>query len=771
MRVCLVSREVAPFYGGGIGTYTDQMARTLTDAGHEVHILTQDHEGLRDSAPELRPDFHYHTVDMGQFPLNLRAYPSYAQRHAMGAFHLLTALHEDLKFDYIELPDYWGDGYFALRAKRLTGAFDDTVLGLRLHSPAWALRKYDVQPWVTTDMAICDHLEQTSIQLADVLLSASQAMFDEADERLAGRLPSAQDCPRHIVPLPMCVESLQETLGGTDHADDATAWDAPEGRKKVLLYGRLQHLKGVHTLVEAGVELLASGEDVEFRILGQDTDTAPLNGSIRKWLDRKVGPWRDRFIFEPRRPRDELGQLIRSADVVCVPSLFESFSMVTVEALAMGACVVGSRGSAIEEIITDGEHGLLFEVGNASDLASTLRTALNDPELRARVGANAPARVRELCEPATIASDLERIVHETRANNEKKKAALDARLTAERAADAATGEPLVTVAIPFYNLGKYLQETIQSVRAQTFTDYEILVVDDGSTDADSLRLLDDLGSHQDIRIHRKPNGGLSSARNAGMREARGKYVMLLDADDVLHPDYLAKTVEAIRREPNAAVACSLTLIFEETPDKPVNGWIPLGIDHDLMPFLCVGATASCLVDKEKIQAIGGYDERLPTGGEDWDMWMNCAANNYEAAVVPEFLFLYRGRADGMFHTDVLPRLAQIKAYLLFKYPQVAHHADYPMRLQLAETEHFRKQTVQLQNSVQHLKRQLHQAQQAQAGLQNGTLQVEVNRVIAENIRYRLVDRVNNALKATKLQTPIKKLTGGALKAAKRASNR
>ena len=98
--------------------------------------------------------------------------------------------------------------------------------------------------------------------------------------------------------------------------------------------------------------------------------------------------------------------------------------------------------------------------------------------------------------------------------------------------------PLISVIVPCYNLGAYIEETIQSVLAQTVQDFEILVVDDGSTDADTVNLLAS-GSWPRTQIFRTPNGGLARARNTLIQRSNGRFLCALDADDKLHPQYFA----------------------------------------------------------------------------------------------------------------------------------------------------------------------------------------------------------------------------------------
>src|SRR5262245_20774443 len=112
-------------------------------------------------------------------------------------------------------------------------------------------------------------------------------------------------------------------------------------------------------------------------------------------------------------------------------------------------------------------------------------------------------------------------------------------------------DPRVSVVIPCYNLGQYLPAAIASVRSQTFRAYEIVVVDDGSTQAATQKAIT-AAAGPDLRAVRSENRGLSAARNLGITHARGEYVSCLDADDVFEPDWLERGVSCLDRNPDVA---------------------------------------------------------------------------------------------------------------------------------------------------------------------------------------------------------------------------
>ncbi|MDD5555834.1 MAG: glycosyltransferase [bacterium] len=200
--------------------------------------------------------------------------------------------------------------------------------------------------------------------------------------------------------------------------------------------------------------------------------------------------------------------------------------------------------------------------------------------------------------------------------------------------------PKVSVIIPCFNLGRYLGEAVDSVLAQTMRDFEIVVVDDGSTDGDTGRLLSACPWPK-TRVIRSPNRGLSAARNLGIGNSGGGYICCLDADDILEPDCLGRCAALLDSRPEVGVATFWYRIFgEKEAEERDRG-------TELADFLVTNrACGSSPFRREAWEKAGGYDETLP-GYEDWDFWIGVLEAGYRVALIPEFLFRYRVRKDSM----------------------------------------------------------------------------------------------------------------------------
>jgi glycosyltransferase involved in cell wall biosynthesis len=199
--------------------------------------------------------------------------------------------------------------------------------------------------------------------------------------------------------------------------------------------------------------------------------------------------------------------------------------------------------------------------------------------------------------------------------------------------------PKVSVVIPCYNGGAFLPGALASLDGQSFRDFEIIIVDDGSDDLETLRVLDGLGAA--MCLVRQENRGLAAARNAGMAAARGTYLLPLDCDDALEPSFMEKTVRALESRPDAAFAFSHLRLTGEK-----NG--VLRKDFNLFTQRFLNQLPYCLLlRREAWMEAGGYDETMRLGYEDWEFNIRLGGRGCVGVVVPEPLFRYRVSGGGM----------------------------------------------------------------------------------------------------------------------------
>ena len=226
-------------------------------------------------------------------------------------------------------------------------------------------------------------------------------------------------------------------------------------------------------------------------------------------------------------------------------------------------------------------------------------------------------------------------------------------------------KPAVSVIIPCYKQAAYLAGVLDSVVAQTYSDWECLIVNDGSPDNTNEVALRYIAAHAGLRIRviEKPNGGLSSARNFGVAHSSGRYILPLDSDDLLRPAMLEKTVAALEANPRAGVAYTQTQCFEKDTSVVQNQAFSLELLKE------ENHIAYCsLYRREVFEQVGGYNTNLDSY-EDWDFWIGALEHGWQGTYVPEPLFLYRVKDESMY-TEALKRHDRLIARIVLNHPAV-----------------------------------------------------------------------------------------------------
>ncbi len=204
-----------------------------------------------------------------------------------------------------------------------------------------------------------------------------------------------------------------------------------------------------------------------------------------------------------------------------------------------------------------------------------------------------------------------------------------------------TAAPRVTVIIPCHNLGAYLDEAVDSVFAQTWQDFDVIIVDDGSTDEATARVLTEYRRPR-TRVYRTENRGLPAARNFALRHTEAPYICALDADDRLAPACLEKSVRALDDDPSIAFASHWVKTFgdEEREWRPERCDLAAVLDMNTI-------NGAALTRGDAILAVGGWDESMRDGCEDWDLWLRLLERGGRGTIIPEVLFHYRRRTGSM----------------------------------------------------------------------------------------------------------------------------
>jgi glycosyltransferase involved in cell wall biosynthesis len=201
--------------------------------------------------------------------------------------------------------------------------------------------------------------------------------------------------------------------------------------------------------------------------------------------------------------------------------------------------------------------------------------------------------------------------------------------------------PKISVIIPAYNAERTILETIQSVRQQTFQDFELIIIDDGSKDR-TLELLQTIKDDR-LKIFSYENGGVAAARNRGIFNANGDYIAFLDADDLWTPDKLESQLAALQQHPEAGVAYSWTYYFMDGQERTLHPGKQLFYQGNVYAQLLVNnflaSGSNPMICRKVIESVGQFDSAC-TPCEDWDFYLRLAARCF-FVVVPKHQILYR----------------------------------------------------------------------------------------------------------------------------------
>ena len=202
--------------------------------------------------------------------------------------------------------------------------------------------------------------------------------------------------------------------------------------------------------------------------------------------------------------------------------------------------------------------------------------------------------------------------------------------------------PLVSIITPYYNAGKYFEQTFNCVMNQTFPWFEWIIIDDGSTDVEATSKLAKLAAEDGrIKVIRQENGGQSAARNAGIRNSTTDIIVPLDADDLIAPPFLEELYFALQKNPQAAWAYTDSVGFgaQEYLWKQPFSAVRMKEENILV---CTAA-----IRKEWLEKVGGYEVGNRAYDEDWHLWLRLLAAGAEPIHLSGYLFWYRRSSDGM----------------------------------------------------------------------------------------------------------------------------
>jgi glycosyltransferase involved in cell wall biosynthesis len=230
-------------------------------------------------------------------------------------------------------------------------------------------------------------------------------------------------------------------------------------------------------------------------------------------------------------------------------------------------------------------------------------------------------------------------------------------------------EPLISVVIPCYNHGDFLDDAVNSIPIKKYSFIEIIIVNDGSTDVRTLSVLERLEKGNIKVIHQK-NAGLGAARNKGISFASGKYILPLDSDNELLEPYFSTALTILEENESIAVVYGNPLFFGSQ-----NGIQEIP-EFNLQSLITANFIDACAIFRKSAWLkVGGYDENMPyMGVEDWEFWLHLSFSGFKFKKIDEVAFKYRVLPNSMIKKDTAPNYHALRKYMEVKHPSYLNYA-------------------------------------------------------------------------------------------------
>ncbi len=672
MHVWYFTFEYPPYFGGGLSTYMQQiteMHRERPDDRCVIFALGRHINGLfqeQNLAPNIK--LIYVNPKRGLFEKQAGYWVGVSQEFARLAGYFLSRAGDMVsrfgKPDALEFADGFGIGYMTLLRKLALDPHLQTVpVIVTAHTPVTFINRLNRQPTYQLPDYWHAIMERMSLAACDAIVSPSRLLM----EHLAKEIPNPSP-PVHILRNPFRIDRPAEYM------------NAVGPRDHFYIASRLTYWKGIEPTIEAFKILWEAGETVQLRVYGGDS-THPASGKpMSEFLGTRYAKYIDLGLlhFEGLQPRADIEEQTRTAYAQLHPSLFDNFPYSVVEAMAMGRVCVLSTACGVTELSRDGEGLITADVTNPQAYAAALRRtmAMSEQE-RQEIGRNARRIIEEQCDFAVYAREKERMIAAIRPQRQQarqypflnpsiasgtqqapQKTGLASNLWASVKNGADRGKAPakydLTVVIPYYNMGAFIDETLASVLDSTYPRCKALIVNDGSTQPDSIQRLRDIpsdyASHGDrVQIVTIPNGGVARARNHGVTLADTEFVALLDADDVVFSTYYDRAIDILRQYDNVGyVGCWI----EDFNEKGrIRDWPTWNAEPPLQLVMNHTNCQSLVYRREIYMNSGMHDPSLNMFLDDWEGVISLVAAGHLGVMIPEPLFGYRIRANSIFRSN------------------------------------------------------------------------------------------------------------------------
>ncbi|MHC4661944.1 MAG: glycosyltransferase [Planctomycetota bacterium] len=626
-RICIATPDiVGPIRTGGIGSAYRNLAHVLSRGGHDITILYTLGKHSEDG-PIQKWVAEYAKQGIKFVPCpDPEVGNKWAPMPCQRSYAVYDWLKRQESFRLVHFPEWSGHGYYSLLAHKLGIAFDETMFCVGTHSPTFWNMSGNGQLVKGTLPLLRDFMERKSVEWADFVVSPSQYMLRWMKSQgwtLPDRCYVHPNAPEAAA---LEKEPKKEVSNGNLAIPN-----------EIVFFGRLDPRKGVHLFCDAVTRLASRTErQLAITFLGKAV-TGPFNShefiknSAKKW------PFEYRIITN-YNSKEACEYLSEPGRVAVMPSLIDNSPQGVQECAGRGIPFLVSNTGGIPDLILEADHETALFNLNPEHIAEKFDKAIS-----------------EGITPSRSATDI----YETRDVWVKWHSTFPQpgrRSSAKESGNMSRDgkSPHVSVCLIHHNRSWGLEQALDSLKKQTYSNFEVIVVDDGSTDAKALAFLDALESEDSDfssrgwRLIRQKNLYVGAARNNASRSANGEYLLFMDDDNYAKPHEIEKFVEIMERNDADILTCFADYFRGEDPpdesSKPERRIMFLGPVTEAGPFLNLFGDTNCLIRASVFRDFGGFSEDFGVGLDDQEFFARMALKGARFYVVPEPLYWYRESA-------------------------------------------------------------------------------------------------------------------------------
>jgi glycosyltransferase involved in cell wall biosynthesis len=369
LKICFFSREYPPeTHIGGIGTYTFNVASALTKLGHTIHVITS----------TQKADF---TVQNNGVWVHRLRYPKIVPKELSHFYYSLLAARKviqlDFQFDIIQSSEFGNEAFWFSFKKNFP-------LVTRLATPYYLAEELDGKSFFgpRRPRFLLNWMEKKQTLSSDGIFTSTRALAKAVSKEWG-----IEESRIHIIPNSVNVSRIIR-LGRGQPVPNSL-----RNAHFLLYFGRLEERKGVRVLAHALPAIFDHIPHINMVFVG--SDLGYRRSSMEEYICKRLKKYRERIMFFDNLPHEQLFPIVNSAKIVILPSLWEAFGFVCVEAMALGRPVVATSGSGFEEIIEDNISGYLVEPGNSELLGQKIVSCLENHENLHKISEGARERAQD----------------------------------------------------------------------------------------------------------------------------------------------------------------------------------------------------------------------------------------------------------------------------------------------------------------------------------------------------------------------------------------